>query len=212
MSPRQSQIRLTTKPRKMKVRERKSVSIMWLRRTWLFASAGLLYACGDSAGPDGLDVGSIPGDYAAIFLEVETIFPDGTPGGRFSLIGPDSASVFDIEFTADGRYFARVRIPGPVPAGFAEFAWGGPPPFDTTASGTWDLREDGIHLNGAGIQFLKDILFDSNGGISINEYGVSPTGMLSFEEGECLGGRHGLGATNHELLTWVCRKGSWQVP
>lgn len=45
----------------------------------------------------------------------------------------------------------------------AEFVWGGPPPFDTTASGTWDLRDDGIHLNGAGIQFLVtrlECLFD----------------------------------------------------
>ena len=45
-----------------------------------------------------------------------------------------------------------------------------------------------MHLGGANLDFLNVLVFDNNGEVSINEFGISPDGELSFGAGECLNG------------------------
>ena len=132
------------------------------------------------------DVDAIPGDYSAVDADLLA--------AAASLITPDPSTVFDLEFTADGRFSGRITFPEPLPEWFGERAWGGPPPFDSAVSGTWELRENRLHLGGANINFLNVLVFRDNRAMSINESGVTPNGELSFGDGECLtGGGDGRG-------------------
>ena len=169
----------------------------------LIAGCGIL-----TPGESDFDVDAIPGDYSAIFAELEL---DSFPG---DLITPDPANVFDLEFTADGRFSGRLTFPEPLPERFGELVWGGPPPFDALVSGTWELRKGLLHLGGANINFLNVLVFRGNRAGSINEFGVSPNGELSFGDGECLNG----GETNwvyqdvygnYNLMVSLCKKGPW---
>ena len=66
----------------------------------------------------------------------------------------------------------------------------------------------------ANINFLNVLVFRGNRAGSINEFGVSPNGELSFGDGECLNG----GETdwvyqevylNYRLTVGLCKKGPW---
>ncbi len=153
------------------------------------------------------DADAIPGDYAAIYASL------GGLGSGAELITPDPASVFDLEFTADGRFSGRLTFPEPLPERFAELVWGGPSPFDSPVAGTWELLEDRVHLGGTNINFLNVLVFNSNGPVSINEFGVSPNGELSFEDGECLSGEvDGVFqdvVVEYNMMVALCKKGSW---
>ena len=169
----------------------------------------ILMAGCDILTPDsgGFDADAIPGDYSAVGAELEL-------GSGASLATPDPANVFDLEFTADGRFSGRLTFPEPLPERFGELVWGGLPPFDAPVSGTWELREGLLHLGGANINFLNVLVFRDNRGMSINESGVTPNGELSFGDGECLTG----GETdwvyqevyvNYNLTVTLCKKGPW---
>jgi len=153
------------------------------------------------------DVDAIPGDYSAIYADLEL-------GSGASLATPDPVNVFDLEFTADGRFSGRLTFPEPLPERFGELVWGGPPPFDALVSGTWELREGLLHLGGANIDFLNVLVFRGNRAGSINEFGVTPNGELSFGDGECLNG----GETdwvyqdvylNYNMMVALCKGGPW---
>ncbi len=152
------------------------------------------------------DADAIPGDYSAVDANLS--------GSDASLVTPDPAYVFDLEFTADGLFSGRITFPELLPEWFGERAWGGPPPFDSPVSGTWELREGLLHLGGANINFLNVLVFRDNRAMSINESGVTPNGELSFGDGECLTG----GETdwvyqdvygNYDLTVDLCKKGPW---
>jgi hypothetical protein len=167
----------------------------------------LIASCGILDPDEGdFDVDAIPGNYSAIYAALEL-------GAGAELINPDLAFVFDLEFTADGHFSGCLTFPEPMPERFTELVWGGPPPFDAPVSGTWELREDHVHLAGANINFLNVLVFDSNGPVSINEFGVSPNGELSFGAGECLTGEtNGVYQdvlVDYYLTVGLCKKGPW---
>jgi hypothetical protein len=167
----------------------------------------LIVGCSILALDEGdFDADAIPGDYSAIYADLEL-------GSGAALISPDPAFVFDLEFTADGRFSGRLTFPEPLPERFGDLVWGGPPPFDAPVSGTWELRDDRVHLGGANISFLNVLVFYGNGPVSINEFGVSPNGELSFGDGECLTGEVD-GVFQDLLLDYfmmvgLCKKGAW---
>ncbi|MCH7565423.1 MAG: hypothetical protein IH968_16545 [Gemmatimonadetes bacterium] len=80
-------------------------------------------------------------------------------------------------------------------------------------SGTWELRDDRVHLGGANINFLNVLVFGDNRAVSINEAGVSPNGELSFGDGECLNGEvNGVYQdvyVEYSMFVFLCKKGSW---
>ena len=166
----------------------------------------LIAGCGILAPEDGdFDVDAIPGDYSAVDANLF--------GSDASLVTPDPSSVFDLEFTADGGFSGHITFPEPLPEWFGERVWGGPPPFDSPVSGTWELREDRLHFGGANINFLNVLVFDGNRAMSINESGVTPNGELSFGDGECLSGEtdwvYQEVYVNYDLTVTLCKKGPW---
>ena len=82
----------------------------------------------------------------------------------------------------------RITFTEPITDRFADLVWGGPPPFDAAVSGAWEIRDDRMHLGDANIDFLNLLVFEDNGSVSINEFGITPNGELSFGAGECLNG------------------------
>lgn len=143
----------------------------------------LIAGC-DLIGPDEgtLDADAIPGDYSAIYASLELDVFSG------DLITPDPANVFDLVFAADGSFSGRITFTEPITDRFADLVWGGPPPFDAAVSGAWEIRDDRMHLGDANIDFLNLLVFEDNGSVSINEFGITPNGELSFGAGECLNG------------------------
>ena len=89
----------------------------------------LIVGCSILALDEGdFDADAIPGDYSAIYADLEL-------GSGAALISPDPAFVFDLEFTADGRFSGRLTFPEPLPDRFGGLWGGGTTPVGAAGGG-----------------------------------------------------------------------------